>query len=282
MKRKLMVFLVLIIAVLGVLIYTGKIKIVPKLKVVAGSENHITVRVPIGEHCVDVYIDGDNELQQTNESTIWKFTNASIYVTQAKPTGHRYSDDISFKGDMIWKKYNNYYVCVKEEQHRLGCTIDSFNENEPTDNSYVLSEDHALDAIPAYSNPETYDSKENSVICPVGSDDNMYDKWLNKAMESVTPDTDNNAITHYDSNGYYNCSLTYGNYTDILDKGVSRIVELSQNVDIIWFMQEDSAYIESGDRYLGIRKVNLNTFVVVTGRGEQYKDYVLATTFGLK
>lgn len=280
-KKRIIALLIIAISVFGVLVYTGKIKLIPKLKVVKGTGESITVRIPVGDEFLDVDLDSDNSLVETNELSIWNYSNASIYVTQSKPSGRLYQNGIYFKKDMIWKKFGDYYICVREDRNRLKPTLQSFEENTLINSVHTLKEENNIGMKPKYSIPKDYVINNNDTICPRGTSSKLYDKWLDitKHMESVKKPT--NAVTHYDMAGYFNSKLSYIGYVDVLGREVSKLVELSQNTDCIWYTENDATYVESGDRYLGVRKINLNTTLVVTGKGKEYKDFILATTFGL-
>lgn len=236
----------------------------PTLNTKDSSLTYKSVCVPIGDKYIDVFIDDDNELVSTNEQNIWRFTNTDIYLTSKDTQGFNYTETVKFKDNTVWKMFENQCVNITDTKNHMKWPADSL-EIAKLEKYPQPDEPKELNGFPKYTVPENYSKTDEGIIY------NVLDVDTELQKEGI--------ISIYSKTDYYNAYIGYGNMDDIYNIELARLVNLSHETPSVRSVYR-YAYAESGDRYFAIKQQNVNTFIVVNGRGTKYKDYAMTTVFG--
>lgn len=232
----------------------------------------INVHIPID--CTDfvVTIDGDNELEWTNEKNVWVFTNTSIIVGSSEPNGKPYNGDVYRQSDGVWTEYEDKYIIVSDSKKHLLRPAESLQE-APVDISYAdLLKENKIKKL-SYTSPErSYVTADGIVV----RDDYVA---LSIDKKDTLMEYDDYAVSYITDDGYVNAFITYGDMDVIIEEETSRLFTISGTYTPQWYKKDNVFFACVEDRYVGIKRVNLNTFIVFEAKGESNRDYCLATIF---
>lgn len=247
MKRFVCTFL-LIIALGYMGVYSWFFSIKPEVEGSAvcqtSGADPITVTVPLGgTQYADVVVDGMNiELLESNQLTIWKFNDASVYRTMDHSQGKSLGNDTYLTtAKEVFRKYGNYYVGVQSDN---GYTLDS-KDGFLVNNAYIapcpeMNEENQLKELPEVELPVEY---ETSGTWKLPSD----------VMEVVLSSSADD-MSYYKEGWYFNYNFRYQKHGDAVVDAATRVCALSHEPLDWWYDDGELFIVKAGNEYACVKQ----------------------------
>jgi hypothetical protein len=258
---------------LGFLYYKGMITLpslpIPKLHVIGDvdSVQYITVQVGPTEF-YKVAVDSSCKLEYTNEENIWKFDKVIIMRTIVPVNGYHYDGNAYYKRDTeVYTKVNDYYIVALSGDKLLSGTVDYMCDETTYEIEASLNKKSQTKNKWSAASVVGFKVLDNNVIVP------------KDYKSSLIPNAD--SISYFTKDGYFCSYITYFTYEEEKQALVSKLIAL-QNKSITEYYDDGKVFIARiNDSYVGIRNINYNTQLVVTGKGNDVYDFIIATLYGL-
>lgn len=247
MKRFVCTFLMCIaLAYMGV--YSWFFAIKPEIEgssvCQSSGEPTTLVTVPLGgTQYVDVAVDGLNtELIESNQLTIWKFNDASVYRTMDHAQGKSLGNDTyRTSAKEVYRKYENYFVGVQSDDGYTKDSLDSFLTNEAyTAPCPEMTEENQLTELPSVELPQEYET--------TGTWKLPFDV-MEVSLSSSASD-----MSYYKGKWYFNYNFRYQKHEDAVVDAATRVCAISHEPLDWWYDDGELFIVKAGNEYACVKQ----------------------------